>query len=289
MTSNSRWERGSNQYKKRPGNAASQEKKPRTPATAFEPTTKTEQRLTECGILWNPALVDVSRIPRSATARVLARFRAALPDLIWNTASLEGNNFTFPEVVTLLEGVSVGGKRNEDVQQILNLQAGYSYLYDLVRDGAFKLTKEISDEIHKFVVVDEANEAGHFRGEGQATNGGTVRLANGGTVPGREHGDNGKLLIQAHSNLLTYLDNEVKDPREQALAYFSSATRHQFYCDGNKRTARLMMTGHLLSHGYESVNVEFARKLEFNTHLDTLFSTDDATQLMNFLADSALW
>ena len=62
------------------------------------------------------------------------------------------------------------------------------------------------------------------------------------------------------------------------------SSRSQFYFDGNKRTARLMMTGHLMSNGYEAVSVPNARKLEFNQGLDVLFARDDATPLLAFLA-----
>jgi len=68
------------------------------------------------------------------------------------------------------------------------------------------------------------------------------------------------------------------------LVYFASATRSQFYFDGNKRTARLMMTGHLMAGGYDPVSIPAARKLEFNVALDTMFTSDDATDLLAFLA-----
>ncbi|WP_019146596.1 hypothetical protein [Aeromicrobium massiliense] len=49
-----------------------------------------------------------------------------------------------------------------------------------------------------------------------------------------------------------------------------------------------MMTGVLLSSGYESVNIPWARRLEFNQALDVLFTSDDATPLMAFLATCAI-
>ena len=66
--------------------------------------------------------------------------------------------------------------------------------------------------------------------------------------------------------------------------YFASATRSQFYFDGNKRTARIMMTGSLIQSGFEPVNIPFARQEEFNVALDELFRTDDGTRLVSFLA-----
>lgn len=44
-----------------------------------------------------------------------------------------------------------------------------------------------------------------------------------------------------------------------------------------------MMTGELLSHDIDAINIPFARKLEFNIALDALLELDDGTQLMGFL------
>ncbi|HJD51627.1 MAG TPA: hypothetical protein H9908_07165 [Candidatus Rothia avistercoris] len=43
-----------------------------------------------------------------------------------------------------------------------------------------------------------------------------------------------------------------------------------------------------MSHGFDAINIPFARRLEFNQALDTLFTHDDATQLMRFLVSCAL-
>ncbi len=49
-----------------------------------------------------------------------------------------------------------------------------------------------------------------------------------------------------------------------------------------------MMTGELMSSGFDVVNVPFARKLEFNEAPDVLFSRDDATGLLRFLSTCVL-
>ena len=95
------------------------------------------------------------------------------------------------------------------------------------------------------------------------------------------------MLRKHFTNLVGYLKTVV-DPRHRALIYFASATRRQFYFDGNKRTARLMMTGELMSCGYGIVSVPYSRKLEFNNALDVLFDRDDATELLRFLSTCPL-
>lgn len=81
-----------------------------------------------------------------------------------------------------------------------------------------------------------------FHGEGSVNGGGSVRLSTGGVVDRRDHGGGGSLLVDAFNDLTDYLDS-IGDPRQKGLLYAASATRHQFYFDGNKRTAKLMESG----------------------------------------------
>jgi Fic family protein len=284
MVNNPKWARGSNQYVKRARTGSHD--------TSAEPRLNVAQRraetlrvLEDTGVTWGS--FDVEQILPSDVERIRHRFRANLPELIWNTAALEGNNFTLPEVKTLLEGVTVGGKRLDDARQVLALSDAYNRLDEMVGAGEFSLTKPVSDELHGLLARHEAIESGSFRGEGTVTGGGTVRLAGGGVVDGTPHGEGGELLRAHFDDLISYLES-VDDPRERALIYFASAVRRQFYFDGNKRTARLMMTGELMTSGFDVVSVPFARKLEYNEALDVLFDRDDATDLLRFLVSCAL-
>ncbi|TDX76031.1 hypothetical protein EDF35_3569 [Rathayibacter sp. PhB151] len=238
------------------------------------------------GITWTASTIEWNRLVATTSERARFRFRASLPDLVWNAAALEGNTFTLPEVRTLLEGVTVGGKPLADEEQVLALSQAYSDLDQLVGRSAFALRKDVSDTLHRTVAEKEAIESGHFRGEGTVSGGGSVRLANGGFVAGVEHGTGGEALIERFDSLVRFLET-LPDPRERAVAYFAAATRSQFYFDGNKRTARLMMTGVLMSAGIDAVNIPYSRRLEFNRALDELFETDDATALMRFIVDCA--
>jgi Fic family protein len=243
--------------------------------------------LTTGRITWRPAAVDVDLIRRSSTDRSIFRFVKALPELVWNAAALEGNTFTLPQVQTLLDGVTVGGKKLEEAEQILALSEAMEMMIAAVRDGSFTLSKAMSDRIHGVVARHEAIESGTFRGEGSVQGGGSVRLARGGTIEGDPAGQNGEQLRADYANLLAALST-LDDPRARALVYFASATRSQFYFDGNKRTARIMMTGALIQSGFEPISIPYARQEEFNVALDELFRTNDATTLIEFLATCTL-
>ena len=65
--------------------------------------------------------------------RALFRANKVLAGIVHDTVALEGNPFTFAEVKTLLEGVTVGGHKVEDADQVVNQAASWRLLFDLVR------------------------------------------------------------------------------------------------------------------------------------------------------------
>jgi Fic family protein len=277
---NPKWAVDSNQYVKRPRAYTGADES----TTALTPPALGDARMLDAThVSWDRDAVPWHLISRSDTDRARARLRAQLPELVWNAAALEGNTYTLPEVRTLLEGVTVGGKPLEDAQQILALTEAFNELDRMVGDGSFALTKTASDRLHARLARHEAIEAGGFRREGATTGGGHVRLSDGTRVEGVDAGPGGAALRERFNTLTNFVD-ECEDPREAALVYFASAARTQFYFDGNKRTARLMMAGHLMASGFDAVSVPAARRLEFNVALDTLFQRDDATPVMALLA-----
>jgi hypothetical protein len=84
------------------------------------------------GFQWNRDSVP-REIPRASLERVVFRFHRMLPEYVWDVGVLEGNPFTFPEVKTPLEGVTVGGRKHFDQEQILNLAESSKHLAVLVK------------------------------------------------------------------------------------------------------------------------------------------------------------
>ena len=72
-------------------------------------------------------------------------------DFIYNTSALEGNAMTYPEVATLLEGITIGGHKVSDEQQILNQNRSVSLLFELIKNSKFKLDKLTLLKLHKKV------------------------------------------------------------------------------------------------------------------------------------------
>ena len=237
------------------------------------------------GFKWNRGSVP-HQFPRASLDRVVFRFRRMLPEYVWDAGVLEGNPFTFPEVKTLLEGVTVGGRKVSDQEQILNLAESSKQLVELVKQRQFKLDKATFCSLHALVARNEALEWGHFRGEGSETQ----------FTPYVALGDRGKFeplitekgavrLNEVFEKGLRSLQEQIPDPFERATAFFLFGSLQQFFFDGNKRTSRFMMNGILMSEGIDAVSIPAARAAEFNSKMVDFYTTRDGTEMMSFVLD----
>ncbi len=235
------------------------------------------------GFHWKRSAVP-SVVPVHSIQRVSFRFHRMLPEFVWDASMLEGNPFTFPEVKTLLDGVTVGGRKISDQEQVLNLAESSKHLLALVKGGQFTVTKAIFTELHSIVARNEALEWGVFRGEGQEANytpdvglGELGRYTPLSTVSGAPE------LNRVFQEGLLALD--AYEPFEKAMAFFLFGALQQFFFDGNKRTARFMMNGVLMSSGIDAISVPAGKVQEFNEKIVRFYLTKDATEMMAFLVN----
>ncbi len=191
-------------------------------------------------------------------------------DFIYNTAALEGNAMTYPEVQILLEGITVGGHKLSDEQQILNQNRSVGLLFEMIENSRFLLDKEILCELHVQVAKEEALSWGKFR-DGNVNIGGTDYIP-----PAYQELD---AIFEAGKNALDL----IKDPILKALCYFLFGARTQFFFDGNKRTSRLVMNGILLDNGYPILNIKAKDKLEFNTKMIEFYNSGDYVTMLEYL------
>lgn len=219
------------------------------------------------GFTWN---YQVPWITPKGIERACFRLQKIFPEYVWNTVYLEGNPFTFPEVQTLLEGITVGGHRLADQQQVLNQSKSLNHLLALVRQSRFALNKPIFSELHRLVAFEEALEWGVFRT-------GEVHVAGTDYKPPLAN-----QLDTIFAQGIEYL-NTIDNPVKRGIAMFLFGSLNQFFYDGNKRTSRLMMNGILLSHGIDAINVPAKKKLEFNQRMIAFYDTKNADDMIQFL------
>jgi Fic family protein len=235
------------------------------------------------GFRWDRAAMP-GNVPTHSVRRACFRFHKSLPEFVWDAAALEGNPFTFPEVKTLLDGITVGGRQISDQEQILNLAASSRRLLALVQAGPFPLSKAVFTELNGIVARSEALEWGVFRGEGQEKN----------YTPDVALGERGRYtplptLPDAPELNRVFREGaaalEALPPFERALAFFLFGALQQFFFDGNKRTSRFMMNGVLMSHGIDAISVPAARAQEFNEKMVSFYLSKDAAEMMAFLVN----
>jgi hypothetical protein len=232
---------------------------------------------------WDRAAVP-DDIPVHSVERACFRFHKMLAEFVWDAGVLEGNPFTFPEVQTLLDGITIGGRRISDQEQILNLAESARQLLAWVKAGRFDLSKPVFTALNGLVARNESLEWGVFRGEGRETEyTPTVGLGAQGrytplpTLPGAP--DLNRVFCEGVAALGEY------PPFERAMAFFLFGALQQFFFDGNKRTSRFMMNGVLMSHGIDAISVPAARAREFNEKMVRFYLGRDATEMMAFLVD----
>lgn len=235
------------------------------------------------GFRWNRAVFDrCAGDPAYSVEVCVLDFNRRLPEYVWSTGVLEGNPHTFPEVKTLLDGITTGGRKVTDQQQILRIAQAAQELGALIAAGGFALTKAISDHLHDVLMHEDAMESGHFRGEGKEHH----------YTPHVDLGNRGRYRPSDTEIGAPELNRRFREgmvvlakcpPLERGIAYSLFGALHQFYFDGNKRTARNMMNGVLMTNGILSIGIPAARALEYNTKMGEFYLSKDASQMMEFM------
>lgn len=164
--------------------------------------------------------------------------------------NLEDINYTVPEVQILPDGITVGGHKLQDELITLNQIKAWQFLFVSIERGDFVVSKDYLLQLHGLVANQEALSWGEFR-TGQVSISGTDYLSP---------------KVSRLNQLWEKLEQEINAKLNSnqaviieiyriAVLLFAKMARTQFFFDGNKRTARMMMSGILLAHGLPMINV----------------------------------
>ena len=203
--------------------------------------------------------------------------RRKLPELVCDAINLEGIDFTVPEVQTLLEGISIGGKKSHDEMIALNQAKAWKFLFDIVERGGFELSKRFASQIHHIAAKEEALTWGEFR---------TAKV----TITGADYEPPfAERLDELWDKIIPSLDDikkfDIEDIYKKAISVSLQMSRSQFFFDVNKRTSRFMMNGILLSQGLPAINVTADKKVLFNNTMVEFYETNDETNMQKFMHD----
>ena len=193
-----------------------------------------------------------------------------IPALVYDAVNLEGVAMTLPEVQTILDGITVGGHKISDQNMTANQAKAWEFIFDLVNQGRFTVSKDIALQVHNIAGQEEALEWGEFRK-------GFV------TISGSEYEPPSPGELNEVWDKMLELIAPIADVYDKAIAVFLQMARAQFFWDVNKRTGRFMMNGLLLSYGFPIINVPVKRQQEFNSLMLDFYNTNNMKPMNSFL------
>lgn len=199
-----------------------------------------------------------------------------LPEYVFDTAQLEGNPMTFPEVQTLLDGITVGGHKISDAQQILNLREAWQKAFMYANKNTLIINKELYLDIHNSVAKEEAMEWGVFRS-------GSVGIAGTTSYSAPDAACLDTIFMKDLPSILS-----LKNIEECAIRLFLWGAYNQFFWDGNKRTSRIIANIILMHHDVGIFNIKAKDIVVFNTLMVDFYNTNDMKHIFPFLLNNCI-
>lgn len=213
-----------------------------------------------------PSLEDMN--PNREKAIFLAKKQ--LPEFVCDAVNLEGIHYTLPEVMTLLDGVTVGGHKVQDEVITLNQAHAWELLFTLLAKNEFSLCKEVALEIHAVAAKEEALKWGCFR-------------TGGVTIAGTDYMPPTATELDSVWECMVREAMNIKGIYNRAIYIFLMMARNQFFYDVNKRMGRFMMNGMLLHAGYPAINLPAKRQQEFNQLMLEFYQSGDCDTMTVFM------
>lgn len=215
-------------------------------------------------------------LPIGEKTYILTYVRQMISEFVYDMGNLENNPFTFPEVQTLLDGITVGGHKLSDQNQILNIKDSWDFVIKLSTKENVEINKNTICEIHSIVAKDEALIVGDFRN-------GNIGIA-GTTNYKCINATNLKDIFENDINII----NKIKNPLEKAIILNLWLSYCQFFYDGNKRTSRLTSNLILLNNNIGVLSIPAKYKQEYNTLMLKFYETLDADYVIGFLVEKCI-
>ena len=185
---------------------------------------------------------------------------------------MENRAVTFPQTLTILNGVNVPNVQLDDIQAILNMRDAWKFLLNTVKEP---VTFEYWCKLNEYIARNEALDWGKLR---------TGSVGISGTdyeppVPDKE---------KTAEELKSILSASDVSSTDKALEAFTWGARGQFFWDGNKRTSLMLANKILVSSGSGIMTITDKYMEQFNTLLLNYYNTGKSEELKQFLYENAI-
>lgn len=188
-------------------------------------------------------------------------------ELIYNASLSEGNQMTLLETASTISGIVPKGARTKDVILVENLKNGLDYILESIKDDSFYFDKDTFCRINRLVASqDNFDNLGGFRQYGIKIAGSKHR----GTEPSELEFDFYNTLNKYHNS---------KQDGVEIINLFLDLCKSQYFGDGNKRTAQVLMCGLLIKEGYTPFTVNF-KDIEYSQPLVDFYDDENKRDII---------
>lgn len=183
-------------------------------------------------------------------------------ELIYDISLTEGNQMTLLETAHTLSGKVPKNARIKDVILVTNLKKGFDYILNKIKENNFYFDKDTFCTVNRLVASnDNFDNLGGFRRYNIKITGAKhtgIEVAN--------------LDISFFETINKYHD----DKREgiKIIDLFLNLCKNQYFGDGNKRTAQLIMCGLLILNGYAPFSINF-KDIEYSEALVNFYDDEN--------------
>ena len=194
--------------------------------------------------------------------------------LTYNSNSIEGSTLTEPDTAAVLfDNVALPNKSLTEQLEAKNHQTALNYLFDHLLQGK-GIDEQLVLKLHGILMNGIRPDAGMYRNHGVRIAGVNLPTANYVKVP----------------NLIPKVMAQIVDPKKDVIA--SSARVHSRFeqihpfSDGNGRVGRLLLNAMLLQVNFAPAIIKQQQKQLYYTYLYKAQTTEDHSQLEDFLCDA---
>lgn len=183
-------------------------------------------------------------------------------ELIYDISLTEGNQMTLLETTHTLSGKAPKNARIKDVILVTNLKKGFDYILNKIKENNFYFNKDTFCTVNRLVASnDNFDNLGGFRRY-------NIKIT------GAKH--TGIEVENLDISFFETINKYHNDKREgiKIIDLFLNLCKNQYFGDGNKRTAQLIMCGLLILNGYTPFSINF-KDIEYSKDLVNFYDDEN--------------
>lgn len=188
-------------------------------------------------------------------------------ELIYDISLTEGNQMSLLETASTLSGKSPKNAKTKDIILVTNLKNGFDYILEKIKEKDFYFDKDTLCRVNRFVASnDNFDNLGGFRHY-------NIKIS------GAKH--TGVDVSDLEISFFETINKYYTDNREgvRTVDLFLDLCKNQYFGDGNKRTAQLIMCGLLISEGYVPFSINF-KETEYSKMLVDFYDDENKRELI---------